>query len=47
MDIVKLDHQLSVSGQISVDDISAIVAAGYKSIICNRPDYEGGRESTA
>lgn len=42
IDITKLDHKLSVSGQISIDDIAEIAAAGYKSIICNRPDYEGG-----
>lgn len=38
----KLDEKLSVTGQISVDDIATIAAAGYKSIICNRPDGEGG-----
>lgn len=38
----KIDHRLSVSGQISIDDIAGIAAAGYKSIICNRPDLEGG-----
>lgn len=42
IDITKLDHKLSVAGQIRVDDIVEIAAAGYKSIICNRPDYEGG-----
>ncbi|WP_394808920.1 beta-lactamase hydrolase domain-containing protein [Nitrosomonas sp.] len=42
LDITKLDHKLSVSGQISIDDITEIAAAGYRSIICNRPDYEGG-----
>ncbi|WP_348225651.1 sulfur transferase domain-containing protein [Nitrosomonas sp. Is79A3] len=43
LDITKLDHILSVAGQINIDDIADIAAAGYKSIICNRPDYEGGR----
>lgn len=42
IDIIKLDHKFSVSGQISLDDINEVAAAGYKSIICNRPDYEGG-----
>ncbi|MDP1615188.1 MAG: TIGR01244 family sulfur transferase, partial [Methylococcales bacterium] len=42
IDIIKLDHTFSVSGQISIDDINELAAAGYKSIICNRPDYEGG-----
>lgn len=38
----KIDHRLSVCGQISIDDVSEIAAVGYKSIICNRPDLEGG-----
>lgn len=38
----KLDEKIAISGQISVDDVAAIAAAGYKSIICNRPDGEGG-----
>ncbi len=42
LDITKLDHKLSVAGQVSIDHITEIAAAGYKSIICNRPDYEGG-----
>lgn len=40
--ITKLDEKLSVAGQISIDDLSGIAESGYKSIICNRPDYEGG-----
>ncbi|WP_300291858.1 bifunctional protein tyrosine phosphatase family protein/NAD(P)/FAD-dependent oxidoreductase [Nitrosomonas sp.] len=39
----KLDENIAVSGQISVNDVAAIAAAGYKSIICNRPDGEGGK----
>lgn len=38
----KLNENFAVSGQISLEDISSIAAAGYKSIICNRPDGEGG-----
>lgn len=38
----KLDEKLSVTGQISLEDLAEIAAAGYKSVICNRPDYEGG-----
>ncbi|MEK7845068.1 MAG: sulfur transferase domain-containing protein [Pseudomonadota bacterium] len=45
--ITKLDHKLSVAGQISIDDLTEIAAAGYKSIICNRPDYEGGAAQPA
>ncbi len=36
----KVTEQLSVSPQISADDIPAIKAAGFRSIICNRPDGE-------
>ncbi len=32
---------LSVSPQIQPDDIAAIAAAGFRSIVCNRPDGEG------
>ncbi len=42
IDITKLDHKLSVAGQVSIDDLTEVAAAGYKSIICNRPDFEGG-----
>lgn len=41
MKINALTAQLAVSPQMAVQDIPAIAAAGYKSIICNRPDGEG------
>ncbi len=41
MDIRKVDDRLSVTGQIEPSDIAALSAAGFKSIICNRPDNEG------
>lgn len=37
----QLTQQLSVSEQISASDIPDLVKAGFKSIICNRPDGEG------
>jgi uncharacterized protein (TIGR01244 family) len=37
-----LTEDFAVAPQLSPTDIPAIVAAGYKSIIINRPDYEGG-----
>ncbi len=43
----ELDKKIAVTGQISVDDIAGIAAAGYKSIICNRPDGEGGESQPA
>lgn len=36
----KVTEQLSVSPQITADDVEAIKAAGFRSIICNRPDGE-------
>lgn len=36
----KVTEQLSVSPQIDVDDVAAISAAGFRSILCNRPDGE-------
>jgi sulfide:quinone oxidoreductase len=43
----ELDKKIAVTGQISADDIADIAAAGYKSIICNRPDGEGGESQPA
>ena len=42
MQIVPLDDRFASAGQITPDDLAAIAAAGYRSIICNRPDGEGG-----
>ncbi|MGI9500254.1 MAG: beta-lactamase hydrolase domain-containing protein, partial [Geminicoccaceae bacterium] len=36
----KVTENLSVSPQITTSDIEAIAAAGFRSIICNRPDGE-------
>ena len=40
MDLRPLSRTLTVCGQILPDDLPAIVQAGYRSIICNRPDGE-------
>lgn len=40
MDIREITPTYSVTPQISPDDIPAIVDAGYKVLICNRPDAE-------
>jgi sulfide:quinone oxidoreductase len=40
MDIRTLSHDLSVSPQIRVEDLQAIQARGFRSILCNRPDQE-------
>jgi uncharacterized protein (TIGR01244 family) len=40
MDIRQVTDDYAVSGQIAADDIAAIKEAGFRSIICNRPDNE-------
>lgn len=40
MDIRPLTDSYSVTPQITQDDLSAIKAAGYRTVICNRPDPE-------
>ena len=40
MDIRQLSPNYAVSPQIDAADVSAIAAAGFKTIICNRPDME-------
>ncbi|UFS56551.1 TIGR01244 family phosphatase [Comamonadaceae bacterium M7527] len=46
MDIKHLSTQLSVTPQITQSDLTAIAAAGFKSIVCNRPDGEGADQPT-
>jgi sulfide:quinone oxidoreductase len=41
MEIKPLNTVLSVTAQIATSDLQAIADAGFKSIICNRPDGEG------
>ncbi len=41
----EIDENCTVSAQISPEDISDIIAAGFKSIICNRPDGESADQS--
>jgi uncharacterized protein (TIGR01244 family) len=40
MDIRQISPAYAVSPQIEAGDIPAIVAAGFKTILCNRPDGE-------
>ncbi|MGC1503425.1 MAG: TIGR01244 family sulfur transferase [Sulfitobacter sp.] len=46
MDIKKLTSGLFVSPQILPDDMKAIKEAGFRAIICNRPDGEGADQPT-
>ena len=40
MEIRQVTDDYAVSAQIAADDIKAIKEAGFRSIICNRPDDE-------
>ena len=40
MEVKRINDQMSVSPQISVDDVATIKAAGFTAIINNRPDGE-------
>ena len=40
MEYREISDNYSVSGQITPDDIAAVKAAGFNSVICNRPDNE-------
>ena len=40
MDIRKIDQTLAVTGQVRAEDFGAIAKAGYRAIVCNRPDGE-------
>ena len=41
MEIRHLTPDVAVGPQISADDIAAIKDAGFRAIVCNRPDGEG------
>ncbi len=41
MEIHQLTSSLSVSPQLDAKDIQQLVDAGFKTVICNRPDQEG------
>ena len=41
MELHTLVPELSVTAQFAASDLAALHAAGYRSIICNRPDGEG------
>ncbi|WP_424934574.1 TIGR01244 family sulfur transferase [Amaricoccus macauensis] len=41
MDLKKISPKFTVSPQISIEDVAALRDAGFRAIICNRPDGEG------
>ena len=45
MDIRSLAPGLSVTGQLHPDDVVTLKNAGYRAIICNRPDGEGSDQA--
>lgn len=47
MDYRQVTDDFAVSPQIATDDIAAIKAAGFRGIICNRPDGEQPGQPTA
>ncbi len=48
MDYRSITDDYAVSAQIEAGDIAAVKAAGFRSVICNRPDAEHpGEASTA
>ncbi len=46
MNIRRINDQISVSEQITPGDVSAIVAAGFQTVINNRPDGESPNQPT-
>ncbi len=40
MDLKKINDALSVAAQIQLHEVSLVAQAGFKSVICNRPDGE-------
>lgn len=42
MEIRQITEDYSVAPQISAADVAAIKEAGFRSVICNRPDAEDG-----
>ena len=46
MDIRKVTPELSVSPQVALEDMPTVAAAGFRSVICNRPDGEGADQPT-
>ncbi len=37
-----MTSEFAVAPQLGPDDMAAVAAAGYKSVLINRPDFEGG-----
>ena len=46
MEFRKITEDITISAQITEADLPEIAAAGYRAIICNRPDGEGADQPT-
>lgn len=46
MQVNQIDDRLSVAPQIRAADVADLAAAGFRAIICNRPDGEGPDQPT-
>ncbi|GGX29449.1 hypothetical protein GCM10007242_39970 [Pigmentiphaga litoralis] len=42
-----LSDNFAVAPQLAPEDMAALAAAGFKSVINNRPDFEGGADQPA
>jgi uncharacterized protein (TIGR01244 family) len=40
----QLNDEISTAPQLAPEHMAAVAAAGYRSVINNRPDFEGGAE---
>ena len=47
MDITRLNERISVAPQIRPDDMAALAKAGFRAVICNRPDDEEQHQPSA
>ncbi|MFC5564898.1 TIGR01244 family sulfur transferase [Rubellimicrobium aerolatum] len=47
MDIRRITPDYAVSPQIAPEDVPALVEAGFRTVICNRPDSENPAELSA
>ncbi|WP_460275431.1 protein tyrosine phosphatase family protein [Celeribacter sp. ULVN23_4] len=47
MEFNKINDGLTVSGQITPEDIAILAEKGFKTLICNRPDPEVGPEMSS
>jgi uncharacterized protein (TIGR01244 family) len=42
--VQRIDDSISISPQLAPSDMTSLAAAGFRSVINNRPDHEGGAD---